>query len=369
MTVVLNGVTLAEGVDYNVYYYDNVEVGTATVEVEGEGDYTGLATVTFRIVEGDLDGVTMVELYGSNRYDTMVEIAQEAFADTGSTYAVLATGTNFPDALAAASLAGVLDAPIILVSDAKADVAIDAMLDLGVEQAYIVGGTSAVGLSVQRQVQAAGIEIAGRLAGSNRQGTALAIAQEVQELCGDETSDTCIVAAGGNFPDALSGSPYAYWSGSPIYLAKTDGSLSADVPAAIEAAGYERIIVLGGTSAVSAEAWQELYAIGDVDVRRVAGDTRYETSAAFAEWAVDEGMSYDGLAIATGTNFPDALAGSALCGRAGSVLLLAASTLAKSGDMLEAVDDNAGLIDTIYVIGGTSAVPQDIRDAVLALFE
>lgn len=52
------GVALVEGVDYDVAYVDNVEVGTATAVIAGKGSWTGSAQVTFSIVAGSIeDGI------------------------------------------------------------------------------------------------------------------------------------------------------------------------------------------------------------------------------------------------------------------------------------------------------------------------
>jgi hypothetical protein len=49
------GEMLQLGVDYTVTYYNNVGVGSATAVVTGVGDFSGSATVTFRIVPGRVD--------------------------------------------------------------------------------------------------------------------------------------------------------------------------------------------------------------------------------------------------------------------------------------------------------------------------
>ena len=43
--------TLKKDVDYTVAYSNNIKVGTATVTITGKGEYTGIATKTFQIVE------------------------------------------------------------------------------------------------------------------------------------------------------------------------------------------------------------------------------------------------------------------------------------------------------------------------------
>ena len=49
ITVSLDNKTLTEGTDYTVYYVNNIDVGTATVIVTGEGNYDGVCKKTFEI--------------------------------------------------------------------------------------------------------------------------------------------------------------------------------------------------------------------------------------------------------------------------------------------------------------------------------
>ena len=59
--------------------------------------------------------VKWTRVAGDNRYQTMAKIAQQGFQEPCS-YAVVATGTTFPDALAASSLAGYWDCPVTSAS-------------------------------------------------------------------------------------------------------------------------------------------------------------------------------------------------------------------------------------------------------------
>lgn len=49
-TVTLNGLTLSEGVDYEVAYFQNVEIGKAAISITGIGAYKGIAVESFEIV-------------------------------------------------------------------------------------------------------------------------------------------------------------------------------------------------------------------------------------------------------------------------------------------------------------------------------
>ncbi len=134
---------------------------------------------------------------------------------------------------------------------------------------------------------------------------------------------TVFVATAGNFPDALAASPLAAADGWPILLAQP-GGLTGSTRETMSAIGTEKALILGGTAVVSASTEASLRsALGPANVKRLAGSNRYATATAVAGYGVSGGgLSYDDLALATGENFPDALAGGVLQGRRGSVMLL-----------------------------------------------
>ncbi len=57
--VVLDGVELVKGTDYEVAYKDNVDAGTVTVTVTGKGGYTGTATGPFAIKAADISAASI----------------------------------------------------------------------------------------------------------------------------------------------------------------------------------------------------------------------------------------------------------------------------------------------------------------------
>lgn len=316
----------------------------------------------------EINGTSFVSLAGGNRYATMEAIVSEAYEGETSEYAVLATGANFPDALAAAPLAGVLDAPIVLVDSSDPSLAIDVLDELDVSKVYVVGGIKSVsGTTMNKIASATGVSCS-RLQGGTRQVTAMKVANEVIKIMASDgaSPDTAILATGKTYADVLSASPYAYYGTCPIYLTNNDGSISSDVLDAIDEGGYEKVLVIGGTGSVSKATYDKISSLSGVSVERIYGSDRYETSAEMAAWCVkNAGMTYNGCAIATGTSFPDALAGAALCGRSGSVLLLSnGSTIAG----IDAIEDNATSIDTVYYLGGTSSVSRLTRNLVQSVF-
>lgn len=231
-------------------------------------------------------------LAGETRYDTAAEVARAAFASSAG--AVLVRGDEFPDALAAAGVAGVLDAPILLTDrDELSVVTADSLRALGVREVTILGGTAAVSSGVEEQLRAMAIGV-GRLAGGDRYATAAAAAGE---------SSTMLLASGESFADALAAGPLAFTRGLPIVLTRRD-----DLPDATAGAlrDVDDVIVVGGTAAVSDEVAAEVEALG-ASVRRIAGPSRQATAIAVA--AELGGVR---VALARADTFPDALAAAAL---------------------------------------------------------
>ena len=128
--------------------------------------------------------------------------------------------------------------------------------------------------------------------------------------------------------------------------------------------------LLGGMAVVGPDTETRLFGLVGMDnVTRLAGDDRYETAADVAAYGVDEGgLGWNRVAIATGTNFPDALAGGVLQGKVRSVMLLTRPTALDSYTQAALVANKAD-ITTVTFFGGTGALPQLVRDAVLAALE
>ncbi|MBN2839770.1 MAG: cell wall-binding repeat-containing protein [Coriobacteriia bacterium] len=310
----------------------------------------------------------VIPVAGDNRFQTAVEASQIAFPD-GAETVVIATGMNWPDALGGTSLAGALDAPILLVSTtAVPEEVMTEIRRLEAQRAVIIGGTAAVGVGVENQLNAElGSTNVDRIDGENRYRTADAIALEVIGILGDGYEGMAFVATGGNFPDALAAAPLAAAQKWPLFLADPAAGLSAQTVAAM--ADVTDALILGGTAVVSSavEAQLEAQLSGTVD--RLDGPDRYATAVEVATYAVDEvGHTWDRAGITTGANFPDALAGGVLQGKAGSVMLLTPST-ALNPSTRAALVANKAEIKTLTFFGGLNAVTQIVRDAVFDALE
>lgn len=296
----------------------------------------------------------MYRAAGETRYATMAALLPRAPWKADRTV-VLASGSNYPDALAAASLAGAYDAPIVLTEPNSLSVdAADMIEQLSPKVIYVVGGEAAVSkaaVDTAAYYAADGCKVF-RIAGDTRLETSHAIAERVRQK--STTSDTLIVATGFNYADALSVSPFAFAYKSPIFLCGSNG-LSDDAVSFISESGFKNAIVVGGTAVVPECVKQQLMGAGisSGSITRLAGSTRYETSAKIMSYAVNAGMNVSNVYLATGTNFPDALAAGPVAGKLRAPLLLVDPGIEYAHTVLA---NYRGSVNVATVVGGTSAV-------------
>ncbi|MGB4593345.1 MAG: ammonia-forming cytochrome c nitrite reductase subunit c552 [Coriobacteriia bacterium] len=298
--------------------------------------------------------VVFTEVMGDSRYETAVNASKEAF-DSASTV-VVATGESFPDAMGGAALAGAVDGPVLLTPSSAVPASVMAEITrLGATKVYVLGGTGAVSGDAFAQLDAAFGEVV-RVTGTDRYATALAVANETIDVLGAGYTGGAFMATGANFPDALGASPLMYAEGMPVILVDPTGAYS--LPAEVT-----DVVILGGTGAVPASVQTALGATFD---SRIAGDNRYETAAAVAQYGVSLGMSWDGVGIATGENFPDALCAGPLVGSNNAVMLLTTSA-SLSTDAASKLTANKASIANATFIGGTGAVSAFSRNQVKAI--
>lgn len=357
--------------DGSVFQTLEVNGGPALLEVPA-GSASALAagdwSASVSGVSGDANAPFVMNVYGLgvnevvrvaglNRYATAIEASKRAYPN-GAGAVVLATGANWPDALGGSALAGTVRGPLLLVGSSL-DPAVKAEIErLGATQAYILGGVGAVPAGIEAELKGMlGTDKVTRLAGTDRYGTANEVATKVVELKGPAFTGTMFVATGGNYPDALAGSPIAAAKGWPIVLVNPNtGSVSwpSDVTDAV---------ILGGTGAVSSATASALDAELSGEVTRQGGANRYATAALVAKYGVAAGMTWNGVGVATGEAFPDALSGGAMLGEFDAVMLLTQSATL-TGDATAALGENKDAIDTVHVIGGTGAVSTAVENAV-----
>ena len=293
-------------------------------------------------------GEIPARIYGSNRYETAFGIADRLRAlDSGKRFSsiIVASGLDFADALSAAYLAKVKNAPILLTAAGVTDKIGQYIKDNCYPDAtvYIVGGTAAVPSSMEKAVK--GLNTV-RLAGPNRYITNLLVLKEA-----GVTNQEILLASGLNYADALSASA----AGRPIMLTAGDG-LTANQKSYLKTLSSTKATIIGGTGAVSSGIQQQAKEIFK-SVSRVGGANRYETSEMVAEKYYPKSQT---VTLAYGLNYPDGLCGGPLALKLGSPLVLTAS---KGFYAAKDYAFGAGTTKAV-VLGGTALISDESVRAV-----
>ena len=256
-----------------------------------------------------------VRAAGSDRYATAANLSK-AYFPSGAAAVFVATGTNFPDALAGSAAAGMLKVPVLLVRSTDIPGSTAAELDrLNPQNIFVLGGPGVISESLRTQLGAyAGSGVASRVSGIDRYATAAA----VSAIWHDPGVPVAFIATGTGFADALAGSSAAAALKAPLLLVRP-GAIPDATAAELQRLAPQSIYVLGGTGVVSAAVATQLDAYTTGFVRRLAGPDRYATAAAISRQFWQHKAR---VFVANGTGFADALAGGAVAGRDNAPMLL-----------------------------------------------
>ncbi|OGO52304.1 MAG: hypothetical protein A2V84_14325 [Chloroflexi bacterium RBG_16_70_13] len=306
------------------------------------------------------DDATVVRYAGNDRYATAAAISAASF-NPGVSAVYVATGVNFPDALAGAAAAAAENAPTLLVTRTSIPDATRAELGrLRPGRIVVLGGTSVISTAVGSALQAYTSGRVVRIAGADRYATSAAISRATFA----PGVARAYVATGANFPDALGGAAAAGRNGAPVLLVARD-RVPEEVAAELRRLAPADIIVLGSTNAVSGSVQDALQAFTSGSVIRLAGTDRYDTSLAISRATYESATS---VYLATGANFPDALAGAPLRGplllTPGEYLLPAirAEIVRLGATQIIVLGSTAAIRDsTAYEAAGLPYVPPDRR--------
>lgn len=295
---------------------------------------------------------------GADRYATAVLVSRHAFPNTSGGTVLIATGTDFPDALAAAPVtAG--QGPVLLVpQDSVPPVVLDELIRLAPSKVIVAGSASVVSDGVVGQIASATGATVERLGGVDRYETAAKLSANAFS----PGTPIAYVATGLDYPDALAAAAAGAHLGGPVLLTRPN-ELDAFTAAELRRLMPKRIAVVGGPNVVSDTTMQQLRSFAP-EVVRLAGPDRYETSRAVSRDMRGPGESAL-AALATGVDFPDALAAGPAVAALGGSLVLVGSTLPAGA----AEDLVRSRPSTVLAVGGTGVVSANVLSAAASLFD
>jgi putative cell wall-binding protein/GH25 family lysozyme M1 (1,4-beta-N-acetylmuramidase) len=291
---------------------------------------------------------------GDDRFATSVAVSAQAFPTPGVPVAYIASGLDFPDALASAPAAGAQHGPVLLTMPTAVPANVLAELKrLKPAKIVVVGGTTAVSPAAYNQLTALGGTVV-RIGGSDRFETSRAVAAYAFP-----SATSAYVASGMTYPDALSAAPVAAKQARPLILV-SGGTLDSGTADFLSARGMKSVTVVGGTTVIPA-AWVSGAQSAGLTVSRVGGSTRFETSSLLATsaYGANSGTS---LYFASAIAWQDALVAAAAAGSSGQpVLLVKPECVPRTiGDQLIRLGSTS-----LKIAGGTTAITPAVEQLVV----
>ena len=222
-----------------------------------------------------------------------------------------------------------------------------AAVTLAVATALLGAGLALVTIVIPRHMPVT------RVAGGDRIETAAALSRATFE-----TADAVVVSSATAVADGLAAGPLASAFDGPL-LVTGAGRLADDAAREITRLGATTAYLLGGSDVLSQDVVDDLADAGVDDVVRIAGVDRYATAANAAAR-----IGGDHVYVASGTDWPDALAASARAAHDGVALLLLGpgDVPAPTRAALQAMDPRE-----VTVVGGTAAIPATVLSQLRAL--
>lgn len=170
------------------------------------------------------------------------------------------------------------------------------------------------------------------------------------------SSDTVVIVNGLAIADGLAVTPLATYLKAPILLVRKD-TIPSQTIEEIRRLGAKKVIIAGGETVVSNNIYNELSSNGIKDIRRVAGDNRYETSLEIAKYIDTNCYNIENIVVSNGLTEADAMSIAAISGKKNMPIILSNSQRISdsSYDWLK----NQWLKNA-YIIGGETAISNNI---------
>ncbi|MEO7721480.1 MAG: cell wall-binding repeat-containing protein [Pseudolysinimonas sp.] len=293
---------------------------------------------------------------GDDRYDVAVQISQQFKPDVPVVY--VAKGTDYPDSLSAAPAAASEGGPMLLVTPTSIPPSVAAELSrLKPLKIVVVGGEGSVSAGVfdELTTYVTAPENVVRIGGADR----YEASRNVNAYAFGTTGVSRVyLATGTNFPDALSASADAGSHDAAVLLVYgTSNSLDQATRDEITLLHPDNVVIAGGPGSVSSGIETAVTALNlPGGSQRLSGEDRFEASEAINH---ETYTTANTVYLATGFNFPDALAGAALAGRDTGPLYVVRTDCIPQSIL---ADIRAFGSPQVVLFGGPASVTQAVAD-------
>lgn len=270
---------------------------------------------------------------GSDRYETALKISRK-YVDSADKVIIL-SGENYPDAISASALSAENEYPILLAKkDSVSKEVIEEIKRVKAKEILLIGGESTISKNVEKELSK--VTVVKRIAGSNRYFTSVRVYEYKKQL--NPQSTQVVFASGKNFADALIAAPYISDKGSIILY---------DPGCGIDINKYSPKLIFGGKSSLP----------GFDNVERISGRDRYQTSLELAKK-----FNSKNIVIASGEDYPDALAGALVAKKKNAPLILVRKNEITDSALQYFKDNN---IESIEILGGNTTISEKVEKNIL----
>ena len=322
--------------------------------------------------------VTVTRYGGADRYATSLLIAEAVAADAGGSLdsVVIVSGRSWTEAVVAASIAGRLEAPVLMTPpDELRDDALEFLRRVGVSDVLLVSAgadarTRSISSPAASALEAAGLDVEW-LGGADQYATGVEVARRAGTAgsLGD-FGPTAIVASGEVFADALVAGPLSAKGRHPVLLSPK-ASLDSGVESYLSESGIRHVVLMGGTAALSPAVENSIDSLG-IAVSRMSGATRYDTAIKTARFMAEHSgdSCFDGSAVGLArARVPfDSFSAAPLLARQCASLLLSdpGAIPSETAAFLDSTRQADGVDEMqLTVFGGDAAISQAAIDTYL----
>lgn len=331
------------------------------------------------------ESLNVERVWGQDRYETAAKVADKFVNTEASSTAqwttaktdtvILCNGENYPDALSAAPLVRVYNAPILLTtSDSLPSITQAELNKLNIKHVVIIGGTGVVSTSIENSLKSQGMTTE-RFAGSDRFATSIKIANRIVDYMQTDAyknlkvkSKGIIIVNDSDFRDALSYAPLAGSFSRPIVLIPDGTDVRAsDVPGLQDLANriknsnstndeYFTGTIEGTPGVISTKIADEL------DIAKFSYRANKQLANLYAILNSIYQLNNSGCIMTSDSLFPDSLSATSLAIKFAVPIMFAGDDkeVAKTVQQYQFYDLVKFMkTGKIYLIGGTSVVPDN----------
>ncbi|PAV31303.1 hypothetical protein CIL05_01230 [Virgibacillus profundi] len=195
-----------------------------------------------------------------------------------------------------------------------------------------------------------------KVSSDHRITTAIEVSKDLypEGFSSNHSHKTVVLTTMLEYADALSSAPLAAQEGNAPILLTDATKIREEVLAELNRLNTEKVILIGGTQAISTQIEQNLKSQGYA-VERISGKDRFETNLEINKQLT----GVEGVFVTSGMNFPDTLGAAPIAAIKDWAIVLTRTDRIPDNSL------NYLNFEDIVIVGGTQAVSTDVEDEII----